>query len=109
MFGAIDTVFVTTAPASRKKLSVAEIEAPVGLASRKYVSKSPPVKPSAKRHTVDRLDTAVASWPPWNPRQYIARSTKTGCEAVTIVAKLALRNCGRSLTGMVSRLLAATV
>ena len=83
--------------------------APVVLASRKYVSKSPPVKPSAKRHVDDRLETAVASWPPSKPSQYIARSTKTGCDAVTRVAKLALRNCGRSLTGMVNRLLAATV
>ena len=39
----------------------------------------------------------------------MARSTKTGCEAVTTVAKLALRNRGRLLTGIVRRLFAATV
>jgi hypothetical protein len=49
----------------------------------------------------------VASWPPSKPSQYIARSTKTGCDAVTCVAKVALWNCGRLLTGMVSRLFAA--
>ena len=67
------------------------------------------MKPSAKRQTGDRLETAVASWPPSKPSQYMARSTKTGCEAVTTVAKLALRNRGRLLTGMVRRLFAATV
>ena len=35
LFGAIETILVTTAPLSRKKLSVAETEAPVVLASRK--------------------------------------------------------------------------
>jgi hypothetical protein len=35
LFGAIETSWVMTPPVSRKKLSVAEIAAPVGLASRK--------------------------------------------------------------------------
>src|SRR5262245_31862640 len=98
-----------TPPVSRKKLSVAVTGEAFGFASRKYVWKSPHVKPSAKRQVDDGLETAVASCPPVKFIQYIARSAKTGCEAVTTVPKLAPRNCGSELTGIVSRLLAASV
>src|SRR5690348_386724 len=98
-----------TVPLSRKKVRVAVTGVADVLASRKYVSKSPPVKPSAKRHVDESAGTAVASWPPRNPPQYIARSTNTGCDAVTTVAKFALANCGRVLTGIVNRLFAGSV
>src|SRR5262245_61891405 len=85
-----------------------------GLASRRYMLKNPPVRPSATNQLVAGDPMAAASWPPFQRRpgvlpKYMERSTVIGCVLVIDVENARPFTPGMSLANTVRRAFAGTV